>query len=350
MDHPHARGENYTITPTLAGYTGPSPRTWGELHDGQSSVFRSADHPHARGENFFLRLGLASSQGPSPRTWGERQIRASHRKRFRTIPTHVGSTMAEPIMATLGTDHPHARGENCVTPLAVGDGGGPSPRTWGELGRRASPAARARTIPTHVGRTFGSTLSGTKFADHPHARGENVIPHRLPRLQHGPSPRMWGERHRSAPLGFLRRTIPTHVGRTKQWAILAAGREDHPHACGENRMPIRSASAESGPSPRTWGERSSGREQGQATRTIPTHVGRTPSERRRLWKREDHPHACGENKMRDLAVGEGGGPSPRMWGELCLSNNLAQISVTKSVIERTMFLSPPISLRPSRGR
>ena len=51
------------------------------------------DHPHACGEHLRVKPILHSFNGPSPRMWGARRGNRFARRRDRTIPTHVGSTL-----------------------------------------------------------------------------------------------------------------------------------------------------------------------------------------------------------------------------------------------------------------
>ena len=280
-DHPHARGENGQTCGIVSGLTrtipthvgrtvtgdrppqdlaGPSPRTWGERQhvarrvaatsdhphargenavDGLSCGRRSTDHPHARGENAAGRVRVRLRLGPSPRTWGELPSGTTAYRRIRTIPTHVGRTFLLAQVPRRRTDHPHARGENTHGPVAGTIGPGPSPRTWGEP---APSRSRARVS-----------------SDHPHARGENA------------------------------RQSDTDSRRERM------SHADHPHARGENRTIVRQSPRQSGPSPRTWGERPAAR---VSMRQIP-----------------DHPHARGENCRIVSWARPGLGPSPRTWGE-----------------------------------
>ena len=213
-DHPHARGENIIGPPVRYRTDGPSPRTWGErprrreeiarirtipTHVGRTSTsaqvgIESADHPHARGENNSSSISAQPFFGPSPRTWGERVFVILVDVEFRTIPTHVGRTLALREMRRTTTDHPHARGENGVWAITGLLPYGPSPRTWGEHSSFHSSASSIRTIPTHVGRTPAVPLPGNSTTDHPHARGENVREGEVSVRASGPSPRTWGER------------------------------------------------------------------------------------------------------------------------------------------------------------
>ncbi len=197
----------------------------------------SPDHPHACGENRIagnLRFAL---DGPSPRMWGKLLLCIFFGTLGRTIPTHVGKTAARISPRHFLSDHPHACGENNRKDSAGTSYRGPSPRMWGkQLGHKPS-LPPPRTIPTHVGKTGWRQAGAKNLADHPHACGENQ-PHTAPALDRvGPSPRMWGKP--IYPLDVCRRarTIPTHVGKTAPPPTCDRAQTDHPHACGENFTP-----------------------------------------------------------------------------------------------------------------
>jgi len=173
---------------------------------------------------------------------------------WRTIPTHVGRTCQAITPCHHYTDHPHARGENHTRCENWPSKTGPSPRTWGELARKAEHDAAVRTIPTHVGRTPSSRHIGRLYPDHPHARGENGRNEQFAQQMRGPSPRTWGERTLGSGRLQALRTIPTHVGRTWTQCTRLARSTDHPHARGENTSSPVYAGNVDGPSPRTWGE------------------------------------------------------------------------------------------------
>src|SRR5438552_1490474 len=96
----------------------------------------------------------------------------------------------EPLTAT---DHPHARGENVTSGLVDGGKSGPSPRAWGKRVNQCLGFESDRTIPTRVGKTESSNQDCPPSADHPHARGENLLSVKQSRVLDGPSPRAWGK-------------------------------------------------------------------------------------------------------------------------------------------------------------
>src|SRR5271157_173996 len=153
---------------------------------------------------------------------------------LRTIPTHVGRTTANSISDSPRSDHPHARGENFPCHRLFQYGAGPSPRTWGEPIEMQPIRDSIRTIPTHVGRTASAPAQQIDCPDHPHARGENVAKVLVHAMRFGPSPRTWGERNLRDQYWQRARTIPTHVGRTGDPTVSRPAGPDHPHARGEN--------------------------------------------------------------------------------------------------------------------
>ena len=134
-------------------------------------------------------------------------------------------------------------------------------------------------------------------SDHPHACGENPIQCLLKSIHYGPSPRVWGEQHLSHEGMRIERTIPTRVGRTLITVEQKLRELDHPHACGENIFAAEILSRACGPSPRVWGEPLSSSVARAHSRTIPTRVGRTVAVGEHNTPPPDHPHACGENSI-----------------------------------------------------
>ncbi len=199
-------------------------------------LFLTTDHPHARGENVSHTSRASALAGPSPRAWGEPSQNIEVLKRTRTIPTRVGRTKWCEMPRYPPPDHPHARGENGGSRHTIHLTAGPSPRAWGEPATARSRPGFRRTIPTRVGRTNSIPPSSPPAPDHPHARGENLMPSFRKSQTSGPSPRAWGERPSEGQDKDNRRTIPTRVGRTHPLASMVSEAPDHPHARGENAV------------------------------------------------------------------------------------------------------------------
>ena len=186
--------------------------------------------------------------------WGEHRRGGWPVPSWRTIPTRVGRTKLALSQGERHSDHPHACGENspALQPTTILTG--PSPRVWGEPARVVDHVPLHRTIPTRVGRTSQVRVLEHPVPDHPHACGENSSASMMRDCACGPSPRVWGERMTLPTPPHHVRTIPTRVGRTKPSAPPPSAHPDHPHACGENIPQALSFPVEHGPSPRVWGE------------------------------------------------------------------------------------------------
>jgi hypothetical protein len=201
--------------------------------DESGGDFRS-DHPHAGGENSVLFHRPQSALGPSPRGWGKHDARKFGYHAQRTIPTRVGKTERQRWGDDVNPDHPHAGGENWMTRWKFAGSPGPSPRGWGKQNMVAVPISLNRTIPTRVGKTPSSPARCRKWADHPHAGGENRNTRAARRGHSGPSPRGWGKLCECGRECLSVRTIPTRVGKTAEEESEGENGTDHPHAGGEN--------------------------------------------------------------------------------------------------------------------
>ncbi len=194
---------------------------------------------------------------------------------MRTIPTQVGKTLPASNLPLHHTDHPHAGGENHIIYSQPSYTRGPSPRRWGKRMQVMVKKWRGRTIPTQVGKTVLRGDSIIKFADHPHAGGENCLSTSHIQTYYGPSPRRWGK-HGDVILHYNRhRTIPTQVGKTEVVDVDPDEVRDHPHAGGENSLTKPCRNNPAGPSPRRWGKRLVVHPENLKSRTIPTQVGKT---------------------------------------------------------------------------
>ena len=172
----------------------------------------------------------------------------------RTIPTGVGKTTALVSAVPHAADHPHGRGENSTFSKRSLRAFGPSPRAWGKHDIQPEKPTTFRTIPTGVGKTHFPRFPGQQTPDHPHGRGENSI-HACARIFiNGPSPRAWGKHLSAVKFGFLFRTIPTGVGKTRMDNITFCMVADHPHGRGENELITCLVEGVIGPSPRAWGK------------------------------------------------------------------------------------------------
>ena len=95
-----------------------------------------------------------------------------------------------------------------------------------------------RIIPTRVGTSANNTFLQALRRDHPHACGDKEIAMRLRTAQEGSSPRVWGQEIFKLYDTMAIRIIPTRVGTRNNSFFVYLTFRDHPHACGDKRIPI----------------------------------------------------------------------------------------------------------------
>ena len=132
----------------------------------------------------------------------------------------------------------------------------------------------ARIIPAHAGNTRGRQGRPGRGADHPRACGEHNGNDEEGLILDGSSPRMRGTRQNANCDPCPKRIIPAHAGNTGRQCDELFRRPDHPRACGEHGS--------------------------TATATPP--------------RNRDHPRACGEHVWPPLRSRPNIGSSPRMRG------------------------------------
>ena len=85
-----------------------------------------------------------------------------------------------------------------------------------------------------------------------------------------------------------RNTVPSRY--KKDW--------DHPHACGDKEKFGRIISAVKGSSPRVWGQEAMNGDVKAFEGIIPTRVGTSIFSTPPFRTNRDHPHACGDKRIR----------------------------------------------------
>ncbi len=273
-----------------------------------------ADHPHARGDHQWRRVYKRAVRGPSPRAWGSQFGHARNQHTQRTIPTRVGITRPTGHWTATRTDHPHARGDHRALHAGGPEQPGPSPRAWGSLQLHNPSITPPRTFPTRVGITRWALVIFLLWSDHPHARGDHASLIRKPPHRSGPSPRAWGSLKYISPKSLKVRTIPTRVGITRSQTRKLLGSTDHPHARGDHNCGAESSIGRLAPSPRAWGSPRRIVARRPSLRTIPTRVGITFRDIEIDLIRPDHPHARGDHCTPAGTWCIASGPSPRAWG------------------------------------
>ena len=191
--HPHARGDDAHACDEQHSAIGPPPRAWGRLADQDRPPLRprstpprvgttgcrpagsdaGAVHPHARGDDGCMKHHILPHDGPPPRAWG-RPLRACVLPSvLRSTPTRVGTTLWLICRQIGGPVHPHARGDDVLSPRTIDHRGGPPPRAWGRLEAGDLVREQNRSTPTRVGTTPFAPRRWSLSTVHPHARGDD---------------------------------------------------------------------------------------------------------------------------------------------------------------------------------
>ena len=293
------------IIPTGVG-RGPTAPRWGRGR---------WDHPHRRGERGIQVKTGQPNDGSSPQAWGEVGRAGAGRAGAGIIPTGVGRGASRRPTAPPPRDHPHRRGERSRHTLHVAIGGGSSPQAWGEVKRSSTKSATPRIIPTGVGRGCPRRKPEWRCGDHPHRRGERSPCASSCVLPSGSSPQAWGEEPVEKRPVAQPGIIPTGVGRGGASPPTSRRPGDHPHRRGERMLPPVTTKADDGSSPQAWGEVKDYDVQGSGGGIIPTGVGRGPCPAPRTRCEPDHPHRRGERPPREFTARPSGGSSPQAWGE-----------------------------------
>ena len=251
--HPHMRGEYAGAHEVVQGHVGSSPHAWGIRSRPKTGLLvrrfiptcvgntwparnpreSPSVHPHMRGEyGGRERLGW-DSHGSSPHAWGIQIGSETADMVFRFIPTCVGNTTSMVPETPIRPVHPHMRGEYAIPSWNSRPIFGSSPHAWGIHARMQAGSIRPRFIPTCVGNTGLSSISGIRTSVHPHMRGEYCCYIHLVVQSAGSSPHAWGILPCPDPALFFGRFIPTCVGNTGTPRPHVVPGAVHPHMRGE---------------------------------------------------------------------------------------------------------------------
>ncbi len=230
-------------------------------------------------------------------------------------PPSVGRFLRKFAKLMLTAVHPHACGEISNGSSIGGPIVGTSPRLWGDSDNARISRQISRYIPTLVGRLFTMESAQRIQTVHPHACGEIWISSIFAKLNHGTSPRLWGDYEYRFASRCRSRYIPTLVGRFSPQSIRRWVYQVHPHACGEISLTVSASPLDNGTSPRLWGDSSLRQHTRRYWRYIPTLVGRLDKGMANILMEMVHPHACGEINTALMRRCPLNGTSPRLWGD-----------------------------------
>ena len=280
-------------------------------------------YPHVCGEHSPFKSLNENPSGTSPRLWGDYSGTPPHVRVLRYIPTPVGRLSPFFFLLAAPTVHPHACGEIIANFYKTNRVNGTSPRLWGDYCQFLQDEPRKRYIPTPVGR-FIRTSDIVIFPPvNPHACGEIGVISRERASECGTSPRLWGDWAFKIQRDARARYIPTPVGRLYLLWMMTVLNTVHPHACGEIPACQSLALVGRGTSPRLWGDWLPVLFGSWGRRYIPTPVGRFLGPCQSGFRRSVHPHACGEILWLSYCCCWWCGTSPRLWGDF--STDVVQI-------------------------
>ena len=140
---------------------------------------------------------------------------------------------------------------------------------------------------------------------------------------------MWGQVVAKTVIKDQYRIIPTRVGTSPYTSESFGGYRDHPHACGDKSLRPNNFQSCRGSSPRVWGQGFRGMLKLVGEGIIPTRVGTSLSSTKPISPLKDHPHACGDKKPNRYCRANGGGSSPRVWGQ---ASQDYRVSLRKRII------------------
>ncbi len=232
--HPHACGEDGTYhpqpeapcetPPRLWGRRDISPTTGGSLRNTPTPVGKTearagfagqrAKHPHACGEDHTMTDAPKRVCETPPRLWGRPSPYSRQGASLRNTPTPVGKTPSSTSKIARDAKHPHACGEDLFAvraPVSVTE---TPPRLWGRPTETSDSLASSRNTPTPVGKTIVPAATLFWATKHPHACGEDPVMKCLFGVTRETPPRLWGRR--TEPLAHAKplRNTPTPVGKT----------------------------------------------------------------------------------------------------------------------------------------
>jgi len=172
--------------------------------------------------------------------------------------------------------HPHACGDDASRIRSNNASGGSPPRVWGRFAGDSGTRFCVRFTPTRVGTIRVAATSAAYTPVHPHACGDDTVSPSRPRNQHGSPPRVWGRCVRIMPELPDWRFTPTRVGTISLLSRMPARRAVHPHACGDDDPPTAAKFPWVGSPPRVWGRSRRKASRNPARRFTSTRVGTIP--------------------------------------------------------------------------
>ena len=275
----------------------------------------AAAHPRSRGENFSRPKVTPLLPGSSPLTRGKRVLTPRPAALARLIPAHAGKTVELVPVVPGRTAHPRSRGENRTLSLMICISVGSSPLTRGKRRDRQVQEHAVRLIPAHAGKTRRCARCACRRGAHPRSRGENMAVSLILSALAGSSPLTRGKPRPRLRSRSRQRLIPAHAGKTLTAESCSAASTAHPRSRGENICVHRGPHNGLGSSPLTRGKRNPSTSSAAAARLIPAHAGKTAVGYVVKSAAEAHPRSRGENGRIEVTDRAAPGSSPLTRGK-----------------------------------
>ena len=253
--------------------------------------------------------------GSSPLTRGKRVVDNDVRDRRRLIPAHAGKTLPSRPPYPRMPAHPRSRGENHPAPSARSWCAGSSPLTRGKRSVLCPPGCEHGLIPAHAGKTVRGPPRASLSAAHPRSRGENRVAGCEGAAAGGSSPLTRGKLSYDLIDGDHTRLIPAHAGKTLPMAACVSSRAAHPRSRGENYLWAALPAALRGSSPLTRGKPADAWGSPDRGRLIPAHAGKTGRLQAGIKPSRAHPRSRGENPRSATDSRQLNGSSPLTRGK-----------------------------------
>ena len=171
--HPHACGDDTSAARIPPAISGSPPRVWGRRDPPQrrrrqrrftptrvgttwTTRWRRRSrtvHPHACGDDYSVTLAGSGYVGSPPRVWGRHHVAVGVRVGERFTPTRVGTTATPPEARRRNAVHPHACGDDGEPDHRLVAHHGSPPRVWGRPCDVSFAHGESRFTPTRVGTT-----------------------------------------------------------------------------------------------------------------------------------------------------------------------------------------------------
>ena len=271
-------------------------------------------YPRAYGETFGDDLPDRGASGLSPRLRGNPSASPPPGSAWGSIPALTGKPSACSASASCWRVYPRAYGETLGDAALGNRDTGLSPRLRGNLLARRALQNSRRSIPALTGkpRQVRRRIGCDKV--YPRAYGETSRCRSYRGGGGGLSPRLRGNRDRTAG-GCLRgRSIPALTGKPRAADLTAGAAGVYPRAYGETRRRRPRRPTEAGLSPRLRGNQKYARQRAGSKRSIPALTGKPAGSSRRRANRRVYPRAYGETTSVAAALRAAKGLSPRLRG------------------------------------